>query len=56
MRVLHSGKWLVKKICLKTKFDYEEVCGVSELCAGTGSELVLKELHVHDLNEVFKEN
>ena len=42
-----------KMICLATQLDAEEVCGVNQLCAGTGAGI---EGAVHALSELFEEN
>ena len=42
-----------KTICLVTRFDAEEVCGVTQLCAATRAGI---EGAVHALNELFEEN
>ena len=41
-----------KVICMATRLDVEEVCGVSQLCAGIGAGI---EGAVHALNELFEE-
>ena len=42
-----------KAICLVTRFDAEEVCVVTQLCALTSAGI---EGAVHALNELFEEN
>ena len=42
-----------RAICLVTRFDAEDICGVTQLCAGTRAGI---EGAVHDLNELFEEN
>ena len=41
-----------KTVCLETKGDIEELCGVSQLCAGTAAGI---EGAVHAINELFEE-
>ena len=41
-----------KTVCLATKGDIEELCGVSQLCAGTAAGI---EGAVHAINELFEE-
>ena len=39
-------------MCLITKSDVEDLCGVSQLCAGTSAGI---EGAVHGINELFEE-